>query len=107
MCIRDRTWYTGSAGWMYRAGIESILGVRVQGTSLHLAPCIPRHWPGAEVSYRYRTTRYTILIDNPLGASQGIARIELDDAAIPAGLECIQLIDDGGVHQVRVLLGKR
>jgi cyclic beta-1,2-glucan synthetase len=100
------TWYTGSAGWMYRAGIESILGVRVQGTSLQLAPCIPAHWPGAEVSYRYRSTRYDILIDNPLRAGQGIARIELDGTMIPAGLACIQLVDDGGVHHVRVLLGQ-
>jgi cyclic beta-1,2-glucan synthetase len=100
------TWYTGSAGWMYRAGIESILGMRVQGASLHLAPCLPAHWPLAEIIYRYRSTRYEILIDNPLRAGQGIARLELDGTMIPAGLACIQLVDDGGVHHVRVLLGQ-
>ena len=101
------TWYTGSAGWMYRAGIESILGVRVQGASLQLAPCIPPTWLRAEVTYRYRSTRYDILIDNPLRAGSGIVSVELDGTATPAGLESIQLVDDGGVHQVRVLLGKR
>jgi cyclic beta-1,2-glucan synthetase len=100
------TWYTGSAGWMYRAGIESILGLRVQGASLHLAPCIPAHWPRVEVTYRYRTTRYEILIDNTSRAGHGIASIELDGTTLPAGQERIQRVDDGGVHQVRVLLGK-
>ncbi len=100
------TWYTGSAGWMYRAGIESILGLRVQGTRLNLAPCLPAQWPRAEVVYQYGSTRYDILIDNPLRVGHGIARIELDGAVIPAGLECIQLVDDEGVHQVRVLLGQ-
>jgi cellobiose phosphorylase len=79
----------------------------VQGTTLNLAPCLPAHWPQAEVTYRHRSTRYEILIDNAARAGHGIARVELDDAAIPAGLECIQLVDDGNVHQVRVVLGKR
>ena len=101
------TWYTGSAGWMYRAGIESIMGIRVQGGSLHLAPCIPCNWPRAEVTVRQRSTRYDIVIENPEGVSHGIIRVELDGATVPAGLESIDLVDDGGVHPVRVLLGKR
>lgn len=91
---------------MYRAGIESILGIRVRGASLHLSPCIPVSWPRAEVSFRHRSTRYEILIENPQGVSCGIIGLELDGAARPAGLETIDLVDDGGAHQVRVLLGK-
>jgi cyclic beta-1,2-glucan synthetase len=101
------TWYTGSAGWMYRAGIESILGIRVQGESLHLAPCLPSLWPRAEVTLRHRTTRYEIVIDNPQGVSCNIVRVELDGAALAAGIESVDLVDDGAAHRVRVLLGKR
>jgi cyclic beta-1,2-glucan synthetase len=101
------TWYTGSAGWMYRAGIESILGVRLQGPKLLLAPCIPVSWPRAEVSIRHRSTRYDIVIENPQGVSRGIVRVELDGATLAPGVECVDLVDDGGAHQVRLVLGKR
>ena len=98
------TWYTGSAGWMYRAGLESILGVCVRGTTLEIAPCIPREWPAYEVSLRHRSARYAIRVENPNRATGGIAAVELDgvprapDATIP-------LVDDGGTHVVRVVLG--
>ena len=49
------TWYTGSAGWMHRAGLESILGLRFEGSSLHLDPCIPNSWPGFEIRLRRRS----------------------------------------------------
>src|SRR5437870_5040656 len=52
------TWYTGSAGWLYRAGIEWILGFRLRGTTLYLDPCIPRAWRGFKVSFRYHASRY-------------------------------------------------
>ena len=59
------TWYTGSAGWMYRAGIEWILGVRLRGTRLYLDPCIPRAWRGFEITFRYHSSRYEIVVENP------------------------------------------
>ena len=59
------TWYTGSAGWMYRAGLESILGFHLQGNRLRLEPCIPAHWPGFEIAFKYRTSRYEIRVENP------------------------------------------
>ena len=49
------TWYTGSAGWMYQAGVEWILGFRLRGTTLMLDPCIPRAWPGYEIDFRYHS----------------------------------------------------
>ena len=63
------TWYTGSAGWMQRAGIESILGLRVLGQSLRIDPCIPKAWPGFEILFRYRSARYDIRVENPRGVS--------------------------------------
>ena len=76
------TWYTGSAGWMQRAGIESILGLRLQGDVLHLDPCIPKAWPSFEMTLRYRSARYEILVENPGGAGRGIASVQLDDTVI-------------------------
>ncbi len=100
------TWYTGSAGWMYRAGLEGILGFRVQGASLILSPCIPEKWPRFQIVFKYRSARYEILIDNPLGVSRGIAHAELNGKALPSGSETrIPLLDDGNIHSLRLVLG--
>jgi cyclic beta-1,2-glucan synthetase len=99
------TWYTGSAGWMYRAGLESILGVRVQDTTLHLAPCLPPSWPRADVTLRHRSACYQIAIENPQRVSRGIVCLELDGALLAEGQEYCDLVDDGATHQLRVVLG--
>lgn len=99
------TWYTGSAGWLYRAGLEAILGFRVRGTTLLLDPCIPHAWSGFEVVYRYKSARYEIVVENPLGVSRSVARAELDGATLPGPGARIPLADDGARHRVRVVLG--
>ena len=86
------TWYTGSAGWLYRAGLEAILGFRQQGAQLLLDPCIPRQWPGFEIAFNYRSARYEIAVENPGGVSCGTPTR-------------IALVDDGQTHRVRVVLG--
>ena len=68
------TWYTGSAAWMYRAGIESILGIRREGDFLVIDPCIPADWPGFEVTVNVASTRYEVRFENPSGAGHGIVR---------------------------------
>jgi cyclic beta-1,2-glucan synthetase len=98
------TWYTGSAGWMYRAGLESILGFRLRGTRLVIEPCIPRAWPRFEIVFRYRSARYDIVVENPRGRSRGVTSVEVN-GAILAGDAGIELADDGGAHRVRVVLG--
>jgi cyclic beta-1,2-glucan glucanotransferase len=100
------TWYTGSAGWMQRAGIESILGLRVKGTSLYLDPCIPRTWPGFELTFRHGSARYEILVENPDGIGQGIASAWLDEQAILEQPLRLPLADDGLTHRLRVRLGQ-
>jgi cyclic beta-1,2-glucan synthetase len=99
------TWYTGSAGWMHRAGIEWILGVRLRGTQLHFDPCIPRAWQGFQVIFHYHSSRYEILVENPQGVSRGVLAVELDGALVTGGGRHIPLADDGATHQVRVVLG--
>src|SRR5271156_4871992 len=59
------TWYTGSAGWMYRVALEGLLGFHLQGANLVLDPCLPRGWPGFEIVFRYRSARYEIAVKNP------------------------------------------
>lgn len=99
------TWYTGSAGWLYRAGIEGILGFRQQGAFLILNPCIPREWPGFGISFKYRSALYEISVQNPRGFSQGVTHAELDGQTLPDRPARIPLADDGGVHVVRLVLG--
>ncbi|WP_129646082.1 GH36-type glycosyl hydrolase domain-containing protein [Peristeroidobacter agariperforans] len=99
------TWYTGSAGWLYRAGIEAILGLHVQGTQLLLTPCIPKEWPRFDVAFRYRSARYDIAVVNPDGVCQGVAAVTLDGLALPSGEPRIQLLDDGTLHRVELILG--
>ena len=99
------TWYTGAAGWMYQAGLEWILGLRRQGERLYIQPCIPAEWPGFQVSYRYGSSRYLISVHNSAHKSGGIEFIidgQAKDLAAQAEGEapCVELRDDGQVHQV-------
>jgi cyclic beta-1,2-glucan synthetase len=98
------TWYTGSAGWLYRAGLESILGFRVRGTLLSIDPCIPRNWPSYSVTFRYRSATYQIRVNNPSGVSRGVASLNLDGKLLVDRAN-ISLVDDGAAHQVLVVLG--
>jgi cyclic beta-1,2-glucan synthetase len=100
------TWYTGAAGWLYRAGLEWILGFRVQGATLLLDPCIPSSWPAFEIEYRRGSSRYEIRVENPRAVTRGVARLELDGEALPAGTTGVPLVDDGAIHRVRVVLGR-
>jgi cyclic beta-1,2-glucan synthetase len=97
------TWYTGSAGWIYRAGMEWILGFRVRGTILSIDPCIPRAWPGYSITFRYHSTIYKIKIENPQHVSRGIARAELDGKRLNSAN--FPLVDDGYEHHLLIILG--
>jgi cyclic beta-1,2-glucan synthetase len=99
------TWYTGAAGWMYRAGLESILGLRKRGELLHLDPCVPPSWPAFRIRYRHGATTYEILVENPRGLARGVAQIELDGVRIDPSERGIVLRDDAQVHRVKVVLG--
>jgi len=97
------TWYTGAASWMYRLGMEAILGLRRVGKALQINPCIPKDWPGYELTYRYGETRYQIRVENSEGINRGVKQVTLDGEVLPEGE--IPLLDDGRGHEVRVLMG--
>jgi cyclic beta-1,2-glucan synthetase len=99
------TWYTGSAGWMYRGALEWILGFRLQGATLLLDPCMPKAWPRFEISFRYHSARYDVTVENPHAVSRGVSHAELDGITLPERPLRVGLMDDGAAHRVRVLLG--
>ena len=104
------TWYTGSAGWMWRTLVESVLGLGLDGGhTLTLAPCVPPEWPRAALTYRLSDcgTVYAVEIDNAAGVGTGVAAATLDGeaVAIEAGVVRVPLVRDGSRHRVAVTLG--
>jgi cyclic beta-1,2-glucan synthetase len=99
------TWYTGSAGWLQRAGIESVLGLRRRGAFLSVDPCIPKAWRGFEATVKFQTARYSIFVENPNCVSRGVAFAEIDGVEMTARPPLVTLLDDGGRHRVFVRLG--
>ena len=94
------TWYTGSASWMYRVGVETILGDVKQGELLSIHPSIPRDWREYEIQYRYGRSLYVIVVrvNDDMAAGAGAVSVDgksLDGTAIP-------LVDDGARHDVMV-----
>jgi cyclic beta-1,2-glucan synthetase len=102
------TWYTGSAAWLYRAGLEALLGFQLRGDRLRIAPCIPKNWPGFTLSYRHRgkkhVSRYEISVENPRRVCGGEQAVDMDGQTLNAR-EAVVLVDDGRVHQLHVTLG--
>jgi cyclic beta-1,2-glucan glucanotransferase len=93
------TWYTGSAGWMYRLITESLLGLRLDVNKLRFAPCLPSAWASFKIHYRYRETIYHITLQNH-GAGRAVTRILLDGNEQPD--KCVPLIDDRIDHHAEV-----
>ncbi len=96
------TWYTGSASWYYKSGIEYILGFKKDGNSIIIDPCIPKKWKGYTIDYKYGNSSYKIEVRNPQGVSSGVRKIVRDGKKLN---NSIPLVDDGKKHKVEVVLG--
>jgi cellobiose phosphorylase len=104
------TWYTGAAGWMYRLGMETLLGLQLEVDQLRIAPGIPAHWNTYKIHYRYRETVYHIRVKRVAAKPKHLIRVALDGAAVngtgvdetgrPQGM--IPLVDDRREHYVEV-----
>ncbi len=95
------TWYTGSAGWMYRLIVESLLGLQLEVDKLRFAPCLPVDWKGFKLYYRYRETVYEIaVLQQP--AEVGGSRVTVDGIEQPD--KAIPLVDDRRNHSVEVVI---
>ncbi|MBC7499696.1 MAG: cyclic beta 1-2 glucan synthetase, partial [Herminiimonas sp.] len=98
------TWYTGSSGWMYRLIVESLLGVRLEGTRLFIAPCLPADWTSYKLNYRYRNTTYRIVVTQTM--VEGVAfNLQVDGVEQADG--AIALIDDRRDHLVEISMHNR
>jgi len=97
------TWYTGSAGWMYRLITESLLGLQLDVDKLRFNPKPPKDWTSYKIHYRYRATFYHITIRNQ-GTGSAIQRLTLDGMDQPEHF--VPLVDDGDHHSVEIDLGE-
>ena len=101
------SWYTGSAGWIYRAAVEFMLGVRRQGSELIVQPVIPRNWSGFEVVYRHAGTTYTIEVLNPNGSVSGVLNATIDGQPLSirdGSTVVVPLRANAGELQVRLVM---
>lgn len=97
------TWYTGSAGWMYRLILESLLGLRLETDRLFIEPCLPSHWNRLKIHYRYRETVYHLAITQAcadVAGERGVVSIKMDN--IEQEGPAIFLVDDHLEHMVEV-----
>jgi cyclic beta-1,2-glucan synthetase len=93
------TWYTGSAGWLYRLVLESLIGLRIESGKLHFVPCVPAEWKEFKVRYRYRETHYSIVVRQATGEAAGVTV----DGVVGSGT-AIALVDDQKEHVVEITL---
>jgi cyclic beta-1,2-glucan synthetase len=94
------TWYTGSASWMYRVGLEAILGFTKRGNTLSLNPCVPPEWSEFTIEYRHGRSIYVVQVQSPHAVRHDNGEVTLDGKALEG--PAIPLIDDGARHEVVV-----
>ncbi len=97
------TWYTGSAGWLYRLGIEGLLGLHRENNLLRVDPVIPSRWDGFTIQYRYLNTDYRIKVRNPKHVSYKVEKIMFDGKMVDG--KVITLMDDGTDHDIEIIMG--
>jgi cyclic beta-1,2-glucan synthetase len=98
------TWYTGASAWMWRLGVEAILGLRSEGGQLRIDPCIPPSWPGFEGWVRLEKRVVHVVVDNPDGVASGVAMMTLDGVKVDAGRIHLDP-DTPGTNEVYVRMG--
>ena len=101
------TWYTGSAGWMYRAGIEGILGLRRQGDALVVDPCIPPDWPEFSATLNLADTNCQVIVRHRSERSEAPSSATMDGAALLPQRGVFQVPLDGGEHTLVIELGRK
>ena len=99
------TWYTGSSSWYYRAGIEYILGFKIENNTIKINPCIPKDWKEYEIKYRYKNAIYNIKVKNPDGKNTGVSKIIVNGNEIENGKENgIKLDERANVYNIEVIM---
>ena len=93
------TWYTGAASWYYKAGIEYILGLKIEKGIMKIEPCIPKEWKEYSIRYKWKDSIYNIKVKNPNGKNTGVSKITLNGKEID---NSIVLDSDGKIYMVEV-----
>lgn len=102
------TWYTGSSSWMYKAGIEYILGMKIKGNIenkkqiLTFNPCIPKGWKEYSIKYKYGNSVYNIKIKNPNGKNTGVEKFILNGKEVET--KGIVLEENSGINNVEIIM---
>jgi cellobiose phosphorylase len=105
------TWYTGSATWLLRVGMEGLLGIRPTAAGLVVDPCIKPSWKGFSVRRKFRGALYAIEVKNPGRVSCGVSGVEIDD--VPTEMNThgrgvlLPLFPPGTEHKIVVTMTKR
>ena len=97
------SWYTGAAGWMYRVGIEYILGLKIKGDEMRIDPCIPRAWKEYSIKYR-KDAVYEITVKNPQNVNKGVKYVIVDGVTVKD--KVIRMTKDGKIHNVEIIMGQ-
>lgn len=96
------TWYTGSSSWYYKAGIEYILGLKIQEGYLKIEPCIPKEWKEYQIQYKWQESIYNIKVQNPEGKNSGVSKVTLNGKEVE---NHIKLDGSRNVYNILVTLG--
>jgi len=94
------TWYTGSSSWFYKAGIEDILGLKIEKGILRIIPCISKEWREYSIRYRHGTSIYNIKVSNPNKKERGVEKFILNGKEIEE--KEIKLEDDGQIYNIEI-----
>lgn len=96
------TWYTGSSSWYYKAGIEYILGLKIEKGLLSINPCIPKNWKEYKIRYKYKNTIYKIEVTNPNGKNTGVEKFLLNELEINE--KQIKLEENGQIKNIKIIM---
>ena len=94
------TWYTGSSSWYYKAGIEYILGLKIEKGYMKIQPCIPKEWKEYEIKYKWKNTLYNIKVENN-NKNTEVSKVFLDNVEVENN---IKLEDKNTVHNIKVTM---
>ncbi|MEE0865324.1 MAG: hypothetical protein U0L98_00750 [Clostridia bacterium] len=95
------TWYTGSSSWYFKAGIEYLLGLKIEEGYLKIEPCIPKEWKEYQIQYRYKESIYNIKVINSEGKNTGITKVILDGEEVK---NKIKLDGTRNIYNVEVIM---
>lgn len=95
------TWYTGSSSWYYKAGIEYLLGLKVENGYIRIEPCIPKEWKEYQIQYKWKESIYNIKVKNPESKNTGVSKVILNGKEVE---NCIKLDGSRNIYQIEVIM---